>query len=124
MNKQSLAKAILTSLKAQTGIKKAFDSYLYLHDEGDLEEIFLDGPVDLLQLADSLLDYLSPKDEQPLSIAGVESCAHTPIVKIVWGDGVVTYAHFTQEAEVVHMMGRETVPKRFGVLNPEEALAS
>lgn len=106
------------------GVKKAFDNYLYLFDEGDLGEIFLDGPVDLRQLADSLLDYLTPKDEQPLSIAGVESCAKTPVVRIVWGDGIVTYAHFTQEAEVVHAMGRETVPKRFGALTPEEAMAS
>ena len=124
MNKESLAKAILRALKAQVGIRKAFDNYLYLHDEGGIEEVFLDGPVDIRQLADSLLDFISPKDEQPLSIVGVESCAKTPIVRIVWGDGVVTYAHFTQEAEVVHAMGRETVPKRFGTQTPEEAMAS
>jgi hypothetical protein len=124
MNRENLAKAILRGLKAQVGIKKAFDNYLFVHDEGSLEDIFLDGPVDLCQLAESLLDYMSPRDEQPLSISGVESCAKTPIVRIVWGDGVVTYAHFTQEAEVVHAMGRETVPKRFGTMTPEEVMAS
>ena len=124
MNKETLAKAMLLGLKAQVGIKKAFGNYLYIHEEGGLEDIFLDGPVDLRQLADSLLDFISPKDEQPLSITGVESCAKTPIVRIIWGDGVVTYAHFTQEAEVVHMMARETVPKRFGAMTPEEAIAS
>jgi hypothetical protein len=122
MNKESLAKAILNGLKAQVGVKKAFDSYLYLHDEGSLEEIFLDGPVDLRQLADSLLGYLNPNES--LSIAGVESSPSNPIVRIMWGDGVITYAHFTQEAEVVHMMGRKAIPQRFGSETPEDAMAS
>jgi hypothetical protein len=117
MNKESLAKAILQGLKAQVGI-------LYLHDEGDLEEMWLDGPVDLRQLADSLLDYLSPKSEQPLSVTGIESHSSSPIIKITWGDGVVTYAHFTQEAEIIHKLARDGTTKRIGSIRPEEAMAS
>ena len=115
MNRENLAKSILDNLKLQLGG--------YLHEDG-LQSVSTFAPIDLIQLAGSLMDFLHLKDEQPLRIKGVESCAKTPIVRIVWGDGVVTYAHFTQEAEVVHMMGRETVPKRFGTLTPEEALAS
>jgi hypothetical protein len=125
MNRENLAKAILRGLKAQAEAnKRSFSSFLDINEECGIESVALYGSVDLRRLADSLLDYINPKDEQPLTIQGVESCAKTPIVRIVWGDGVVTYAHFTQEAEVVHAMGRETVPKRFGALTPEEAMAS
>ena len=124
MNREGLAKAILRGLKAQVGIKKAFDNYLYLHDEGDLEKIFLDGPVDLRQLADSLLDFMSQKDEQPVSVTGIESHSSSPIIKITWGDGVVTYAHFTQEAEIIHKLARDGITKRIGANRPEGAMAS
>lgn len=115
MNRENLAKSILDNLKLQLGG--------YLHEDG-LQSVSTFAPIDLIQLAGSLMDFLHLKDEQPLRIKGVESCTKTPIVRIVWGDGVVTYAHFTQEAEIVHRMAREPITQRFGYETPEQAIAS
>lgn len=57
-------------------------------------------------------------------IKTVESSPSKPVVRIVWGDDVVTYAHFTEEAEIIHMAAREAIVERLGKATPEEAIAS
>jgi hypothetical protein len=123
MNTESLAKAILQGLKDQARFPNVAGRCLHVFGGDDINDVYLYGPVDLLALAESLLGIVKPRDP-PLNITSVESCPSRPFVRIMWGDGAVTYAHFTQEAEIVHRMAREPITKRLGHDTPEEALAS
>jgi hypothetical protein len=121
MNTESLARAILNGLKDQARFPNVAGRCLHIFGDDDISDVSLYGPVDLLALAESLLGIMKAP---PLSITGVESCPSRPVVRIMWGDGVVTYAHFTQEAEIVHRMAREPINQRLGYDTPEQAIAS
>jgi hypothetical protein len=99
MDKEALAQAIFDALETQ-----APETCLYLLNEKSLREVIIDGTVDLLALADSILNWQS-SSPQPNLIKEVVSCPSKKLVKIIWGDDVVTYAHYTKEAELVHRMG-------------------
>lgn len=123
MNKDSLARAMLQGLKDQARFPNVAGRCLHIFGDDDINDVSLYGPVDLSALAESLLGFLNAK-QPPLKITSVSSCSSHPVVRIMWGDGVVTYAHFTKEAEIVHRMAREPITQRLGSETPEEAMAS
>jgi hypothetical protein len=75
------------------------------------------------------LDMSSPSLEwqngldQPNLIKEVVSCPAKRLVKVIWGDDVVTYADYNRTSEIVHMMG-ECIPiERIGRTNPDGVIA-
>lgn len=60
---------------------------------------------------------------ESMMIKSVNSCTGKPVVKILWGDDTVTYAHFSHEAELVHRMGAGIPTPRMGVEHSHDVKA-
>lgn len=56
------------------------------------------------------------------AVSSVVSCPTKPIARIVWGDGVETYVHQSESADLVHVMGRGSLIERRGAASAEEIL--
>jgi hypothetical protein len=117
MDKEALAQTIFDALEDQ-----APETCLYLLSEKGLREVIIDSTVDLLALAEFIIGRQN-QPSHPNLIKEVVSCPSKKLVKIIWGDDVVTYAHYTKEAELVHRMGLCMPTKRIGKSTPDEAIA-
>lgn len=115
MKKKELAQLIFDELKRQAAYLPASTDSSYIWDQGDLNEVILDGVFNFEKLAERIISHKPMTDgEHYTSIKEVCSIANSPTVRVLWGDDTVTEVSIIHQAELVHRMGAGMPTKKFG----------
>lgn len=112
-----LAGVMLAELERQRDASSELNG-LYVANDSGLSAVFVDGSVDLLALARSVVEGM--KETKPAFVAMVSEVEGKPFAKVLWGDGAETYVHLSQKAELVHKMGRGEAAHRTGAATPQK----
>lgn len=94
------------------GHKAVYDIHAALKEWAGYRGLALDNP--------DVERWNTALEEGKHKLKAITTCVDKPVIKIVWGDGAVTYAHFSEKAELVHLMGKHEPIERRGFAIPED----